>query len=117
MSGSAGSSRPDRWDQLYEISRHYAEKFPEGDTPLGYLSRLTEELGEIAVEVQRLEGAPAKVAKHGPGRLPDLASEVEDLIHTALGLIQHYRAEAELDEVVATQHRRISAVDRHGSRS
>ncbi len=108
MSEPERTSQPDRLDQLYEISTHYARRFPEGDTPLGYLSRLTEELGEIAVEVQRLEGAPAKVAKHGHGNLPDLASEVEDLIHTALGLIQHYQAEAELDAVVASQHRKIT---------
>lgn len=112
MSGPERHHRPDRLNQLYEISTHYARKFPEGDSALGYLSRLTEELGEIAVEVQRLEGAPAKIAKHGRGNLPDLASEVEDLIHTALGLIQHYRAEAEFDDVVATQHRRIFAPDR-----
>lgn len=107
MSERKRTSQQDRLDQLYEISTHYARKFPEGDTPLGYLSRLTEELGEIAVEVQRLEGAPAKIAKHGTGSLTDLASEVEDLIHTALGLIRHYNAEAELDAVLAGQHRKI----------
>jgi len=108
MSEDRPAPPPDRLDRLYRIASHYAARFPENATALGYLSRLTEELGEIAVEVQRLEGAPAKLAKHGPGTLRDLASEVEDLLHTALGLVRHYQAEAEFDAVLDEQYRRVT---------
>lgn len=35
-----------------------------------------------------------KTAKDGPGSIEDLADEVEDLVHTALGLQLHFRAES-----------------------
>ncbi|MFC7623350.1 hypothetical protein [Microlunatus sp. GCM10028923] len=92
--------RQDRFAQLYAIADRYAERFPEGNTPLGHLARLTEELGEIAVEVQRLEGAPAKLAKHGAGDVGALADEVEDLLHTVFGLLRHYGAETIFERVV-----------------
>ncbi|GAB3752818.1 nucleoside triphosphate pyrophosphohydrolase family protein [Microlunatus parietis] len=92
--------RHDRFAQVYAIADRYAARFPEGNTPLGYLARLTEELGEIAVEVQRLEGAPAKIAKHGDGEVAALADEVEDLLHTAFGLLRLYGAESIFERVV-----------------
>lgn len=102
----------DRLDQLYAISASYARRFPDGNHPLGYLTRMTEELGEIAVEVQRLEGSPVKVAKHGPGSVADLASEIEDLLHTAVGLLRCYSAEDAFESVLEREYAKVVATER-----
>ena len=52
------------------IADGYANAFPAGNEPLRILARLTEELGEVATEVARLEGHGTKRIKHGE---PDLA--------------------------------------------
>jgi NTP pyrophosphatase (non-canonical NTP hydrolase) len=100
---------PDRLDQLYAIADRYSHRYPDQNTPSGYLTRLIEELGEIAVEVQRLEGVPGKIAKHGPGSVDDLASEVEDLMHSALGLVACYRGEPALDAAIDREYAKVTA--------
>jgi len=99
---------------LYAIVDRYARRYPDQHHASGYLKRLIEELGEIAVEVQRLEGVPGKVEKHGPGSIDDLASEVEDLLHTLLGLVRFYSAEAALDAVIDREFAKV-AHDQHQS--
>jgi len=58
-------------DRLYAVVDRYARRYPEQHHGPGYLTRAIEELGEIAVEVQRLEGIPGKVKKHGVGSIDD----------------------------------------------
>lgn len=101
------TSSDDRLDRLYAIVDRYARRYPEQHHGAGYLTRLIEERGEVAVEVQRLEGIPGKVAKHGPGSVEDLASEVEDLLHTLLGLVRVYSAEDALDAVIEREFAKV----------
>ncbi|MBO0810833.1 MAG: MazG-like family protein [Microlunatus sp.] len=101
-------SAGDRLDRLYAVVDRYARRYPDQHTPSGYLTRLIEELGEIAVEVQRLEGIPGKVAKHGPGSVDELAGEVEDLLHTVLGLVRVYSAEAALDAAIDREFAKVT---------
>lgn len=98
----------DRLDRLYAIVDRYARRYPEQHHGSGYLTRLIEELGEIAVEVQRLEGISGKVKKHGPGSIEDLASEVEDLLHTLLGLVRVYSAEEALNAVIEREFAKVT---------
>jgi len=102
------SSSDDRLDRLYAVVDRYARRYPEQHHGPGYLTRLIEELGEVAVEVQRLEGVPGKVKKHGPGSIDDLASEVEDLLHTLLGLVRVYSAEEALNAVIEREFAKVT---------
>ena len=77
-------------------------------TPVWMSYRLVEELGEIAARIQRLEGIPAEqVTKHGPGTIDDLASEIEDLIHTALALLNVYSAAPAFDRVLKREFAKV----------
>src|ERR1700712_4735282 len=88
------SGMADRLERLYDIVDGYNDRFPEGDTPFAIVTRLLEEAGEGATVVNHLERAGAKVAKRGVPDPAELASELEDLIHTALSLARFYGVEA-----------------------
>jgi len=103
------TSAGDELSGLYQICDRFSRLYPEGDAPFAIVTRLAEEVGELATEVQRLEGAGVKVQKHGPGQVADLASEVEDVLHTALSLIRYYGAESALQDVL---DREIAKADR-----
>ena len=93
-------------DDLMRIADGYARAFPDGDTPLRILVRLTEELGEVASEVAHLEDHGAKSAKHGAADPARLAAEIEDLLHNTFALIRHYDLGDLVDaEVAATAAR------------
>lgn len=42
-------------------------------------------------------------------RFAQLADEIEDLLHTAFGLLRHYRAEASLERVVDREFAKVGA--------
>ena len=91
---------PDYFDKLLHIANGYNKKYPNGNTPFQIITRLCEETGELASEVNHFEDAGAKRQKHG---LPDkmaLAKEVEDVVRTALSVAQYYEIEQELREVI-----------------
>lgn len=96
-------------DDLLQIAAGYARAFPDGDTPLRILARLTEELGEVASEVAHLEDHGAKTAKHGGADPVRLASEIEDLLHNTFALIRHYDIGDLVDAEIAATARRHAA--------
>ncbi len=83
-----------------QIAEGYANAFPDGNDPLRIMLRLSEELGEVAEAVARLEGHGLKRLKHGEPDVSHLATEVEDLVHNAFALLRVYGAEAEFDSSV-----------------
>ena len=46
----------DRLDALFEIVERLNHRYPEGTTPFAIVTRLCEESGELAKEVNHLEG-------------------------------------------------------------
>lgn len=88
----------DRLNVLYEVADLYNLRFPDGNEPFQILSRLLEELGEIAAEVNHLERAGAKVVKRGEPEPTKLAYEMVDLLHNALALARHYAIESAIDQ-------------------
>lgn len=96
-------------DDLLQIAAGYARAFPDGDTPLRILARLTEELGEVASEIAHLEDHGAKTAKHGEADPARLASEIEDLLHNTFALIRHYGIGDLVDAEIAATARRHAA--------
>lgn len=108
LDASAAAVRTTGADYL-RIAQGYADRFPDGDTPLRILARLTEELGETASAVAHLERHGAKVAKHGEPALDDLAAEVEDLVQNAFALLRHYGAGSQFDDAVLATLSRLRA--------
>ena len=97
----------DRLNVLYEVADLYKARFPNGNAPFQILSRLLEELGEIAAEVNHLERVGAKVAKRGDPQPTKLAFEMVDLLHNALALARHYQIENTIDQAAEQTRREL----------
>jgi NTP pyrophosphatase (non-canonical NTP hydrolase) len=75
------------------------------------VTRLAEECGELAREVNHFEGTGVKNEKHGEPDKTRLAREVRDVLLCALQIMTYYQAEAELDAIVTASSQR--ARDEH----
>lgn len=96
---------PNYFDKLLLTVDGYNKKYPNGNNPFQIITRLCEEAGELASEVNHFEDAGVKRLKHG---LPDrkvLAREVQDVIRTALSVACYYGAEQELKDAIDQSYR------------
>lgn len=60
------------------------------------ITRLLEEAGELAAEVNHAEGLGVKVEKHGAFERAKMAKEVQDVLRVVLQLCAYYDLEEEL---------------------
>ncbi len=95
---------------LYEVADLYNARYPDGNEPFRILSRLTEELGEIAAEVNHLERTGAKVVKRGEPEPGNLGYEIADLLHNALALARYYQVEPVVDHAARQIHEGLRQV-------
>ncbi|MBN1978637.1 MAG: class I SAM-dependent methyltransferase [Anaerolineae bacterium] len=94
-------------DKLRAITSGYARRFPEGDEPFQIMTRLLEECGEMAQQVNHFEGSGVKREKHGEPDRTALANEIKQTIVCALRVAQYYGVEKELEDSVAWSYRRL----------
>jgi NTP pyrophosphatase (non-canonical NTP hydrolase) len=80
----------DTIEKLYRINAGLDRRFPDGGDPFMIVSRLAEECGELAGEVNHFENRGVKVLKHGPPNPQRLAKEVQDVLRAALQIAAHY---------------------------
>lgn len=89
--------------KLLRINAAYDAHYQDLD-PFRIATRLAEECGELAAEVNHFEGVGSKREKHGEPDRAALAGEVIDVIRCALQVASYYGAlpavEAEADRVV-----------------
>ena len=88
-------------DKVFAISRAATARFGM-DSTFQTLARLTEELGEIASEVNAREGSIPKGTKRENGQ--NLSREIHDLLRGIAQLVDHYDLLDELNEAIATSH-------------
>ena len=62
------------------------------------MTRLLEECGELAQQVNHFEGSGVKREKHGGPDRAALANEIKQVIVCALRVAQYYDVEKELEE-------------------
>ncbi|MCA9973665.1 MAG: hypothetical protein KC425_25805 [Anaerolineales bacterium] len=96
-------------EEIRDINRGLDRRWPAGREPFQIITRLAEECGELAAQVNHFEGSGVKREKHGEPDKRKLAKEVMDVLRCALQVAAYYDAEAELDEVVAHARRRLIA--------
>ncbi|MFL7793648.1 MAG: class I SAM-dependent methyltransferase, partial [Anaerolineae bacterium] len=94
-------------DKLRAITSGYAHRFPDGDEPFQIMTRLLEECGELAQQVNHFEGSGVKRAKHGEPDRAALANEIKQTIVGALRVAQYYGVEKELEDSIAWSYRRL----------
>ena len=52
-------------DKLYQLAKGYTNRFPNGNDPYQIATRILEECGEVASEVNHFEKSGIKTQKHG----------------------------------------------------
>ncbi|MEW6754204.1 MAG: MazG nucleotide pyrophosphohydrolase domain-containing protein [Candidatus Latescibacterota bacterium] len=96
-------------NRLWELSAGMTRRFPEGDSPFRIVTRLMEECGELAEQVNHFEDTGVKRPKLGEPDRTKLAKEVQDVIRCALQIAQHYGIRDELEASVDGAYRRLKA--------
>lgn len=97
--------------KLVAINRAYDALY-QGQDPFRIITRLAEECGELAKEVNHFEDTGRKREKHGPPSRESLAQEVQDVLRCALQVASYYGAEQELAASVETTHAKLVAEGR-----
>jgi NTP pyrophosphatase (non-canonical NTP hydrolase) len=94
-------------DKLYKIAEGLNVRFPDGHDPFQIVTRLAEECGEVAAEVNHFEGSGVKAQKLGAPDRSKLAKELSHVIGAVLHLAIHYGLQAELEASVDDMYRRV----------
>ncbi|RIK54589.1 MAG: hypothetical protein DCC57_06615 [Chloroflexi bacterium] len=98
---------PDLLEKIRRINAELMARFPGGDDPYQIATRLLEEAGELAAQINHFEASGVKRAKHGEPDPMKLAKEVQDVIRCALQIARHYGIEAELAASVDRSYRQL----------
>ena len=97
-------STPEPFAALVEIVNSLNRRFPEGKDPFKQISRLTEEVGELAQAVNHRQGMGIKRQKYGAVDDQAFVKEVQDVLCAAIDIALEYDL---LDEL------RTSIIDRY----
>lgn len=88
-------------ENLKKLARGMNHRFPEGNEAFQITTRILEECGEVAQEVNRLEKSGTKVLRRGNGTKEDLAGEIKDAMNALMQLAIYYDAAELLQEAIA----------------
>lgn len=91
----------DLYPAIKKINQGLRRRFPDGENPFQIMTRLLEECGELAEQVNHFEATGVKRAKHGEPERAKLAKEVQDVLRCALQIVDYYGIEPELLASVA----------------
>ena len=83
-------------DKIYLLARGYNRRFPQGVNPFQMVTRLLEECGEVASEVNHWEGSGVKRQKHGEPSKAQLANEIRQALAALASIAAYYSVEEEL---------------------
>ena len=95
------------FDKLYKIAEGLNTRFPDGNDPFRIVTRLAEECGEVAAQINHFEGQGVKAEKSGPPDRRKLAKELQDVMRAVLHLALYYDLQAELAESVDESYRQV----------
>lgn len=94
-------------DKLILITKGLNRRFADGNHPYQIATRLLEECGELAKEINHFESAGVKREKYGEPDKAHLAKEVQDVIRAALQVALHYQIEEELAASIENSYQRM----------
>ena len=87
-------------ERFYKMAEAANKRFPEGVEPYQMATRLLEECGEVAKEINHFEGSGIKRQKYGEPSKEKLANEIRQSIVELLKIAAYYSVEAELEESI-----------------
>ncbi len=94
-------------DKLLAITHGLNRRFPDGDNPYQIMTRLLEESGELAQQVNHFEGNGVKRQKYGEPDKAHLAKEIFDVMNCALQIAIRYHVESELLALIEERYERM----------
>lgn len=94
-------------DKLYAIAQGLNRRFPEGNGPYQIMTRLLEECGELAQQVNHFENTGIKRQKYGEPDRAHLAKEVQDVITCAFQIAIYYRIDTEMAALIEARYQRM----------
>ena len=95
-------------EPLFAITEHLNRRFPAGNEPYQIMTRLLEECGELAQQVNHFEGAGVKQEKYGAIDRDKMAKEIKDVIRGALQIAIYYGIEDAVESSFAVS---LAAID------
>lgn len=93
--------------RIYKINQGLNKRFPNGNDPFQIITRLAEECGELAAQVNHFEGSGMKQEKHGQPDRAKLAKEVMDVLRCALQIAMYYGVEDEVETAVQQSYTKM----------
>ena len=87
-------------EQFYKMVEASNKRFPEGVHPFQMATRLLEECGEVAAEINHWENTGLKRQKHGEPSKESLAKELRQAITELFKIAVYYSVEKELEESI-----------------
>lgn len=83
--------------RFYKMVEASNNRFPEGVEPYQMATRLLEECGEIAAEINLWEDSGVKRQKHGDPKKENIVNEIRQAMVELVKIAQYYHVEEELD--------------------
>ena len=87
-------------EKLYLLAKGYTNRFPNGNSPYQITTRILEECGEVASEVNHFEKSGIKSLKHGEPSKQHLADEIKQAVNALMQLAVYYNVENELKKSI-----------------
>lgn len=87
-------------ERFYKMVEASNKRFPEGVEPFQMATRLLEECGEVAAEINHWEGSGLKRQKRGEPKKEYLANELRQTIVELFKIAVYYSVENELEESI-----------------
>ena len=96
-------------ERFYKMVEASNKRFPEGVKPFQMATRLLEECGEIASEINLWEDSGIKRQKNGDPRKEDIANEIRQAMVELVKIARYYHVEDELEASIQTSLARSKA--------
>ena len=84
-------------ERFYKMVEASNKRFPEGVEPFQMATRLLEECGEIAAEINLWEDSGVKRQKHGEPKKENIANEIRQAMVELVKIARYYHVETELE--------------------
>ncbi len=95
--------------RFYQMAQASNRRFPRGVEPYQMATRLLEECGEVAAEINLWEDSGLKRQKRGAPKKENIANEIRQAMTELAKIAQYYGVEAELEASIAASLARSRA--------
>ena len=96
-------------ERFYKMVEASNKRFPNGVEPYQMATRLLEECGEIASEINLWEDSDIKRKKHGDPKKENIANEIRQAMVELVKIAKYYHVEEELEDSIRTSLERSKA--------